>query len=172
MKHISIEAYPTYYFPIFNYLIFFYQYYLFIYLFIIISSFVLSIFNYLMYIQSNQNFMFLGQLSDKLSGRRHLPPFGQCLLFSAILKLLHIVEPLNHWTLYFYLTVFSNFFNANLYWSSFVVMSGRRTFRIPLPLGNRKQLSLSSMVAAVATMCISSASSDGAMTTMFGKQAM
>ena len=43
---------------------------------------------------------------------------------------------------------------------------------IPLPLGNLKQLGLSSMAAAVATMCISSASSDGAMTTILGKQAM
>ncbi|KAI8536437.1 hypothetical protein RHMOL_Rhmol10G0257100 [Rhododendron molle] len=49
---------------------------------------------------------------------------------------------------------------------------GGRTAPIPLPLGNLKQQGLSSMAAAVATMCISSASSDGAMTTMFGKQAM
>nr|GMD00673.1 hypothetical protein BVRB_6g133950 [Ipomoea batatas] len=42
----------------------------------------------------------------------------------------------------------------------------------PFPLGNLKQLGLSSIVTAVATMCISSASSDGAMTTMLGKQAM
>lgn len=47
-----------------------------------------------------------------------------------------------------------------------------RTAPIPLPLGNLKQLGLSSITAAVATMCISSASSDGAITTMLGKQAM
>ena len=46
------------------------------------------------------------------------------------------------------------------------------TAPIPLPLGNLKQLGLSSMTAAVVTMCISSASSDGAMTTILGKQAM
>uniref|UniRef100_A0A9I9EDM1 Uncharacterized protein n=1 Tax=Cucumis melo TaxID=3656 RepID=A0A9I9EDM1_CUCME len=49
---------------------------------------------------------------------------------------------------------------------------GGTTTPIPLPLGNRKQLGLSSIAAAVATMCISSASSAGAMTIMFGKQAM
>ncbi|KAJ8451898.1 hypothetical protein Cgig2_007381 [Carnegiea gigantea] len=43
---------------------------------------------------------------------------------------------------------------------------------IPFPLGYLKQLGLSSIAAAVATICINSASSDGAMTTMFGKQAI
>lgn len=52
------------------------------------------------------------------------------------------------------------------------LLFGGRTVPIPLPLGNLKQLGLSSMAAAVATMCISSASSDGAMTTMLGKQAI
>ena len=42
----------------------------------------------------------------------------------------------------------------------------------PFPLGYRKQLGLSSMAAAVATMWKSSASSAGAITTMFGRQAM
>lgn len=42
----------------------------------------------------------------------------------------------------------------------------------PFPLGYLKQLGRSSMAAAVATMCISSVSFDGAMTTMFGKQAI
>ncbi|KAJ0934394.1 hypothetical protein HanRHA438_Chr03g0106901 [Helianthus annuus] len=43
---------------------------------------------------------------------------------------------------------------------------------MPLPLGYLKQLGRSSMAAAVATICMSSASSEGAITTMFGKQAM
>ena len=40
------------------------------------------------------------------------------------------------------------------------------------PLGYRKQIGLSSTWAAVATMCMSSFSSDGAMTIMLGKQDM
>lgn len=52
------------------------------------------------------------------------------------------------------------------------LLLGGRTAPIPLPLGNLKQLGLSSIAAAVATMCISSASSDGAMTTILGKQDM
>jgi hypothetical protein len=43
---------------------------------------------------------------------------------------------------------------------------------MPLPLGYRKQEGRSSMAAAVATMWQSSASSDGAMTTMLGRHAM
>jgi len=40
------------------------------------------------------------------------------------------------------------------------------------PLGYRKQIGLSSTIAAVATMSISSSSLDGDMTIMFGKQDM
>lgn len=56
--------------------------------------------------------------------------------------------------------------------STVPLLIGGRTAPTPLPLGNLKQLGLSSIAAAVATMCISSASSDGAMTIMLGKQAM
>lgn len=42
----------------------------------------------------------------------------------------------------------------------------------PLPLGYLKQQGRSLMAAAVATMCMSSVSSEGAMTTILGKQAM
>ncbi|KAK6923262.1 Pentatricopeptide repeat [Dillenia turbinata] len=52
------------------------------------------------------------------------------------------------------------------------LLSGGRIAPTPLPLGNLKQLGLSSIAAAVATMCISSASSDGAITIMLGKHAM
>ncbi|KMT09296.1 hypothetical protein BVRB_6g133950 [Beta vulgaris subsp. vulgaris] len=58
-----------------------------------------------------------------------------------------------------------------LAYSSAFAARGRGT-PIPFPLGYLKQLGLSSIATAVATMCISSASSDGAMTTIFGKQAM
>lgn len=47
-----------------------------------------------------------------------------------------------------------------------------RTQPMPFPLGYLKQLGLSSMAAAVATMFISSASFEGAITTIFGKHAM
>lgn len=43
---------------------------------------------------------------------------------------------------------------------------------MPFPRGNLKQLGRSSIAAEVATMWTSSASSDGAMTTIFGRQAM
>lgn len=43
---------------------------------------------------------------------------------------------------------------------------------MPFPLGYRKQLGRSSMAAAVATMWQSSASSEGAITTMLGRHAI
>ncbi|CAN1811421.1 hypothetical protein LINPERHAP1_LOCUS26214 [Linum perenne] len=52
------------------------------------------------------------------------------------------------------------------------LLFGGMTVPIPFPLGYLKQLGRSSMDAAVATMCMSSVSSEGAMTTMFGKHAM
>lgn len=53
-----------------------------------------------------------------------------------------------------------------------VMPSAARSRPVPLPRGKRKQEGRSSMAAHVATMLMSSASLEGAMTTMLGRQAM
>ncbi|GER38040.1 tannin-related R2R3 MYB transcription factor [Striga asiatica] len=54
----------------------------------------------------------------------------------------------------------------------FWIILGGISAPMPFPLGYLRQLGRSSIIAAVAIMCMSSASSEGAITTMLGRQAM